>query len=325
MSEIILCNQQIGFDCLEAAYGIRGEALESMFCQKPKTLSAYTPYIVSNGDSSASHDLLRQLTSIPVAKELTNLSLSFGSYTTIALSEMTKKLVDYNLGVMGASTSVYATRIGGFAGAVKNYQDALMNYRSVVSGGAAAKSLAKQKVISAFEKMQKYFRHELNTVTAAVKARRGTPLTSSERALNIARSSRNVVKLNIANQIQANNLVKFTKHAKFMGNGLAVIDFASRAGNVHNTYKEGGNWERDLFIESSSFAASAAAGVLAVKAGTAALGFLVMATPIGWVGLIVGGVAVAGVAAATSIGVNSAIKENSGSWYDAIMSFLEIK
>ena len=87
-------------------------------------------------------------------------------------------------------------------------------------------------------------------------------------------------------------------------------------GNVHNSYKAGGEWERDLFIESNSFALSAIAGSLAVNAG---LSLLVFATPFGWAGLIIGGVAVAGVAAGVSMGTNSAIKQNSGVWYDEIM------
>lgn len=39
----------------------------------------------------------------------------------------------------------------------------------------------------------------------------------------------------------------------------------------------------------------------------------------GWIGLIVGGIAVAGVAAAASIEMNNSIKNNSGDWYDSIM------
>jgi hypothetical protein len=61
-----------------------------------------------------------------------------------------------------------------------------------------------------------------------------------------------------------------------------------------------------------------------VNVGTAALGLVVMATPIGWVGLIVGGIAIAGTAAAASIGVNSAAKESAGSWYDSIMKALGV-
>lgn len=147
-------------------------------------------------------------------------------------------------------------------------------------------------------------------------------LAQHARSTNIARSSRNVAKLNITSQIQAHNLVKFTQHAKFLGNGLAVIDFTSRVGNVHTSYKSGGEWERDLFIESSSFALSAGIGIAAVNVGTAALGLVIAATPIGWVGLIIGGVAIAGTAAAASVGVNSAVQENAGSWYDSIMKAL---
>ncbi len=55
-----------------------------------------------------------------------------------------------------------------------------------------------------------------------------------------------------------------------------------------------------------------------------ALSFLIVATPVGWVGLIVGGVAVAGTAAAASISVNNITKNNSGSWYDSIMKSIGI-
>ncbi|BBA36161.1 uncharacterized protein sS8_4231 [Methylocaldum marinum] len=87
-----------------------------------------------------------------------------------------------------------------------------------------------------------------------------------------------------------------------------------------SSYQAGVNGERELFIESSSFAASAIAGTAAVNIGSAALGFLVLATPVGWVGLIVGGVAVAGVAAATSIWTNNIIKNNAGDVYDSILN-----
>ncbi|PCI49228.1 MAG: hypothetical protein COB43_06740 [Oceanospirillales bacterium] len=221
---------------------------------------------------------------------------------------------------MGASTSVYANRLGGFAGSVKDYQAALMEYRQAIVSKSSMKAAMKQKAQVAFEKMQSQFRNELKMVTAQVKARRGIPLTNVERATNIAESSRNVAKLNVTSQVQANNLVKFTKYAKVLGNGLAVIDFGSRAGNIHNSYQAGDNWERELFVESSSFAASAIAGTVAVNAGVAALTLLIVATPVGWVGLLVGGAAVAASAAGASMWINGQVKENGGDWYDRIMN-----
>ncbi len=223
---------------------------------------------------------------------------------------------------MGASTSVYAHRIGGFAGSVKDYQAALMEYRQAVKSGSPLKNAMKQKAHAAFDKMQNQFRNELKMVNAQVRARRGTPLTSAERGTNIARSSRNAAKLNVTSQVQANNLVKFSQHAKFLGNGLAVIDFGGRIGSIHNSFQAEGNWERELFIESSSFAASAITGTAVVNAGTAALSLLVVATAIGWVGLVIGGLAVAGTAATASIGMNNYVKGNSGGLYDDIMNWV---
>lgn len=46
---------------------------------------------------------------------------------------------------------------------------------------------------------------------------------------------------------------------------------------------------------------------------------LMMATPIGWVGLIVGGAAIVGTAAVASISMNNYLKDNSGDTYDMIM------
>jgi hypothetical protein len=321
MSEILLCNQPIKADYLSNTCGIDTAFVHGSGCSKPELLLPHTPYFLGQELTAHDRQMLSLLSTPKETKELTNFSLSFGGDNTIALAEMTRKLQEYNVGLIGASTSVYANRIGGFAGAVKEYQDALMAFRGALGSNPATKALAKQKAIRAFQNLQIRFNHELSAINSGIKARRGTPLSSSTRATNIAQSSRNVAKLNVTSQIEANGLVKFTRHAKFLGNGLAVIDFTSRIGNVSNIYQAGGNWERDLFIESSSFAASAVAGSLAVNAG---LGLLMIATPVGWVGLIVGGIVVAGSAAAVSMGVNSLVKENSGTWYDSIMKAIGV-
>ena len=319
MSEILLCNQPMKADFLSNSCGIDPDLIHGRGCSKPASMSAFTPYVFGQELSAFDSQIISLLSAPKVANNLTNLSLSFGGDNTIALAEMSKKLQEYNAGLMGASTSVYANRLGGFAGAVKEYQDALMAYRGAINSNAASKAIAKQKAFKAFQNLQMRFKHELNAINAGVKAQRGTPLSSATRATNIARSSRNVAKLNVTSPAQAHNLVTFTQHAKFLGNGLAVIDFTSRVGNIHNEYKAGGEWERELFIESSSFAASAVVGTIAVKAG---LAILMVATPVGWVGLIAGGVAVAGAAAATSMTTNYAVKKDAGGLYDSIMRWI---
>jgi hypothetical protein len=325
MSQLLLCNSAITSNALENTFGITTDSITGVGCANPNILNAYHPYLATDNKKPTAEDfaILTQFSNAAVTKELTHLSLSYGVDNTLALAEISDKLKNSGIGMMGASTSIYGNRLASFTDAVKNYQSALMNYREVMKSGAAAKTLAKQNVIRAFQKMQVGFKHELNSVTAGIKASgKGHPLTNSTRGMNIAKSSRTAIKLDINSQVQASQLARFGKSAKFLGNGLAVIDFASRIGNIQNSYNSGEEWERELFIESSSFALSAATGVAAINVGSAALGFLMVATPIGWVGLIVGGIAVAGVAAGSSMWINDKTKKNSGSLYDDIMSWL---
>lgn len=322
MSEIILCNRTYSADVFKNKCGIGIELASSLNCANPNRIDANTPYLIKNGNSSVGATSLAKLSNPSITKNLTSLALSFGGDNLVALSSVSSQLKEYNVGLMGTSTSVYANRMGGFVGSVKNYQSALMEYSKAAKSKSPIKVAAKQKAKMAFDKMQKSFKHEVKVVSSQVKSNRGTPITNFDRGANIARSSRNMAKLDITTPVQADKIVKFTKHAKLLGNGLAVIDFGSRVGNIHNSYKAGNNWEREMFIESSSFAASAAVGIGTVNAGAAAITFLMVATPVGWVGLIVGGLVVAGVAASSSIMTNNYIKNNSGDAYDVIMKEL---
>ncbi|WP_028470999.1 hypothetical protein [Neptunomonas japonica] len=322
MSEIILCNRTFSASAFKNECGIGIELASSLTCANPDTIVANKPYLLNNDSSSFGATTLAKLSSPAITKNLTNLSLSFGGANLVALSAISAQLHEYNVGLMGASTSVYAHRIDGFVGSVKNYQSALMEYRQAVTTKSSSKAVARQKTKVAFDNMQNNFRHEVKKATSQVKSSRGTPMTSFKRGTDIARSSRSIAKLDLVNPVQADNIVKLAKHAKFLGNGLAVIDFSSRVGNIHNSYQGGGNWEREMFIESTSFAASAATGIGVVNAGGAALMFLMVATPVGWVGLIVGGLAIAGTAAVASIGANNYAKNNSGSLYDELMKWI---
>ncbi|CAG21172.1 hypothetical protein PBPRA2800 [Photobacterium profundum SS9] len=324
MSRIILSNRTFSASAFKNECGIDIELASSLTCANPEMILAKKPYLLKGGNSAIGSATLAKLSNSAITQNLTNLALSFGGDNLIALSSLNAQLQEYNVGLMGATTSVYANRMDGFVGSVKNYQSALMEYRQATKTKSPLKVAAKQKAKIAFDKMQNSFKHEVKVVTSQVKSSRGTPLGNFDRGTSIAKSSRSIAKLDIMTPVQADNIVKFTKHAKFLGNGLAVIDFGSRVGNIHNSYKAGSNWEREMFIESSSFAASAIAGTATVKAGGAALIFLMVATPVGWVGLIVGGVAVAGTAAAASIVTNSIVKEDAGGIYDYIMKKINL-
>lgn len=322
MSELVMCSRPTPAELITGVEDLHNRTLHGLTESTPSTLSPYTPYILSDNLNIIDRKLITRLSSPKTAKELTDLSLSLGEDNTTALIGLTQKIHEFNLGLIGTSTSIYASRLGSFSRAVKDYQHALMEYRKVIKSDSVTKMEARRKATEAFQRLQFRFRSELNAINSGVRARKGTPLSSVKRATNIANSSRNVTKLNVSSQIQAHNLVRFTQHAKFLGNGLAVIDFTSRIGNISNEYQSDGDWERELFIESSSFALSAAAGSVTIKTGVAALGLLVVATPIGWVGLVIGGAAVAGAAAATAIATNNIVKENSGGVYDSIMKWV---
>ncbi len=62
--------------------------------------------------NSSDKHLIARLSTPKEARELTNFSLSFGGDNTMALAEMTKKLIDYNVGLMGASTLQASMPIG---------------------------------------------------------------------------------------------------------------------------------------------------------------------------------------------------------------------
>jgi len=55
---------------------------------------------------------------------------------------------------------------------------------------------------------------------------------------------------------------------------------------------------------------------------SAGLAFFIVATPVGWLGLVIGGLAIAGADAVAAVSMVSAMKNNSGGVYDAIMKWL---
>jgi hypothetical protein len=101
-----------------------------------------------------------------------------------------------------------------------------------------------------------------------------------------------------------------------------AINFFSRVGNITNSYRADENWERELFIESSSFAAGAGFGSITASIGALAISFVMAATPVGWVGLvIIGGtfLATAAVSVGVSMAVDRGMKNNMGFIYDEII------
>jgi len=327
MNDVLLCSRPIAADDLCRKAGIDRTKLQSRNCarpsiiQAPSFIHAYKPYLLGD-PNSAVHGVLQQLAPASQSRELTHIGLSFGDDNTVAFANITERLRTDGVAWLNSSTGQYTKRMDSFARAARNYQLALMKFRDAARSSAptAARAVAKQQAQVAYSALQTEFHREIGLVTKNIRARRGTPIDNFNRAINIANSSRSITKLQVADQMQAHNLVRFSKYAKFLGNGMALIDFGSRVGNIHNTYREGGNWQRELFIESSSFAAL---GVLGIGT-TVAINLFLFATPFGWAGLIIGGIALAGIATASSIRIDKLIHERGGHAYDWLMEGISI-
>jgi len=292
-----------------------GESLDELQCYGPDgVMWPYKPYTI--GQTTHKEEQIIRALHCRTPQNIHQLSATAGQENIVGVSEAMTKLHDTTAAMAGSTATAHTSRSNAFVLAVQRYQDTLLVYRDAVKGSGAAgatTATAGVAVRSAFGQMQKQFQRELRITAASQKAhaRKGIPLTNITRAKNIARSSRSIEKLQLTSITQAGAVARFSRYGKVLGTGLVAIDFASRIGNVQNTYKADGNWEKELFIESSSFALSTWAGGAVVGAGVT---FLVIATPVGWVGLIV-------TAAAVSMGTNSIIKNNAGDVYDSIMGW----
>jgi len=321
MADILLSNRAMSPDQLIHQCSINTDEIYDD--QNIGSVLANRPYLVNKQPSRTDLAILYTLRNAQKNEQLAEVALALGEDNILALAELMNPVSEQSTAFMGSAAGTYSSRMSGFQDAVQKYQKALLLYRDSIKSGAtkASQQGAKQGVFNAHKVMQQKFQVELGVITNHTKARKGTVLSNPTRAANIAHSSRNATKLDISSQSQAHRLVNFSKYARHLGNGLTLLDFSSRIGNVHNSFRSGGNWERELFIESSSFALSTTSGIITASA----LSFLMISTPIGWMGLIIGGLAVAGASTGTSIVVNDYIKNNVGIIYDNIMDRLETK
>lgn len=319
MPEILLSNVSSNARSSLSQCDLPNVTLFDRSCKPVTKVNAYSPYVVGQAPSLQDQAILGELAGGNTLRQLANMSQCFGAEQVSNLAEFREHIAALSVGSIGTSTSVYMDRMNGLVKGLESYEKSLLSYREAARSGSLLQMAKKLEAHRAFERLQTSFQNEMKVITSRSNARRGTPLTRPERGINIARSSRHADKLYVANQAQAHNLVKLTRHAKLLGNGLAVVDFGSRIGSIHTTHTAGGNWHREMFVESASFAAGATSSIVAVKGG---LMLLAAFTPVGLVGLIVGGLAIAGTAAAGSYFADRQVAARAGGWYDTIMEWL---
>jgi hypothetical protein len=167
-------------------------------------------------------------------------------------------------------------RVENFAETIRNYQLSLIKYHEAMKN-KVPRHAAKKEAEEAFERFQKAFRKEISTVDQRRISK--SPLKSFKRATGLVRGNPNFTEINIGSVFEASWLAKLARFGICIGTGLAVFHFGSRATSVAGAAASGDkNWEREMFIESSSFAASATTGLVGVQIGGAALAALLAAT-----------------------------------------------
>ncbi len=193
------------------------------------------------------------------------------------------------MGAATASSSRILSAINEYDLANKHYED-LKNHRA----SPAMISAARTKAEVAFRKMNRVFNEKsldyLNNNTFGMRETTNAAGRTVWESIPV-RDTKDVQKLS-----------KFAKVGRVAGPGFIVLDGYLRANSVHNSWKnKDSDWQRKAVVESVSFGAGIATGVL--------VGAVIAMTP---VGLIVG--VVAGGAAA--VGMDYGVKEIVGWMYD---------
>lgn len=246
---------------------------------------------------------------------------TFGSFTPTLAAFYDEHLAFLNLqntgGLVGAGATASEARLTGFQKALLNYHnalEALHKHKGAGRGASATKIELRNRVRRTYGELQTKYHAELNKLASpgSLGKNRGNALASAERGITLAqRRGRGI---NVASNAQAIQIANLAKGVSYMGKGFVGLDAGIRIHGVHNTYKQGGNWQREASIQATGFGFGGAAGMVTGKAVVAGLTTLGLGlTPVGWVVLIGIGVA-AGFGAAYT--VDGASKRFTASLWD---------
>lgn len=225
---------------------------------------------------------------------------TFGDFTTTLAGFYDKNLSLLNLentsGLVGAGTTASHVRLNGFQTALVNYQKSLIalhRQQPIGRGASAQKVYLQMQVRSSYQTLQKSYHAELKKFVSpnAYGKNRGNALSSADRGLTLAQRHKGRG-LNVASNTQALQLARLANRINFVGKTMIMVDAGRRINGVHNTYKSGGNWQREASIQATGFGAGGTAGLVAGKGivlGLTAIGLGL--TPVGWVVVIGAGIA----------------------------------
>jgi len=270
-------------------------------------LSPYTAYDISGPSSPTGNRILEQINGLQ-SYQRENLSacvVNYG-YETTALArfydqqitniDLTKFSQDSN-GIAGVGTAVLSARTSSFQVAIEQYQRALIqlnNYHRVGRVAAKQKMSLRNNVISAYENLNRYYQQELRRTVpvGSLTKNKGSALSNVDRGITLAERHRGRG-IHIANMTEARQVSKLANGLRYAGRGAIVVDVGFRINTVRNTYVDGGEWKRELAVQTGGLTGSISTGALVGRAAFLASRIALMATPLGW-GILIASTVVAG-------------------------------
>ncbi|MGI1677784.1 MAG: hypothetical protein K6L75_03560 [Cellvibrionaceae bacterium] len=270
-------------------------------------LSPHVAYDVTGTPSPTSSIVLQQLNRLPIyqRENLSGCVATFGDGTTtvakfydqhIANLDFTKVSQDTN-GLAGVGAAVLGGRTDSFQAAIEQYQRALIqlnNYHRVGRVAAKQKLELRNKVINAYENLNRYYQQELRRIVPAdsLTKNKGSALSNADRGITLAERHRGRG-IHVANMTEGQQVSKLATGLRFAGRGAIVLDAGFRINTVRNSYLEGGEWKRELAMQTGGLGVSALTGFSIGRAAFFASRIALMATPWGW-GIIIASSVVSG-------------------------------
>jgi len=237
--------------------------------REPGSLSPRVPYLLG---SDQGFDELRYCHEVePYSGVLCDICQDFGGPTTVALAEIFADMQAAEndgpdaLTYAQAATGVYNARRRQFLGAMRKHEQALDNYRRATARGAPQglpRTQALEAVRRSGRELNDAFRLEINMALKHSYARSTMMTPAGKRVPDRVRNSQKITRLELRSLEQAATVSRFARFATWLGPGLVVVDIARRADHVHDVYEEGGDWQREAFVEIGGFFVSAGAGAL---------------------------------------------------------------
>jgi hypothetical protein len=297
--------------------------------REPSSLSPRVPYLLG---SDQGFDELRYCHEVePYSGVLCDICQDFGGPTTVALAEIFADMQAADndgpdaLSYAQAATSVYAARRRQFLSAMRNHEQSLDNYRRATARGAPQglpRAQALEAVQRSGQELNDAFRLEVNMALKRAYTRSTLVTPAGKRVPDRVRNSPKITRLELRSLEQAASVSRFARVARWLGPGALAVDIAERIAHVRTVYDAGGDWHREVFVETGGFVTSSAIGGMGTRLTIFLSGGTLLITRSPALAVATAGAGVAATAHATDT-ADRLGKDAAGQFYDQIAHLLK--